>query len=932
MLKNPNEAVHKYGDQVRMITDLRVKDILRNLYLGEGTIRSLAGATGNTQGDVAALLEPLAKSGLVHATGERLSLSDRARRRLDLQFTTYEELQGTILHSRSAAIKYPLAGAYRLIESIGCGSTSRTFLGEQLAVHRHRAVKLFLPHVAAFSKVDEALKKHNLINQAIKDPALPDVIDAGEVLVNTADGNRVVVPCVVFEYVDSGAMSFSRFLSEPRAPTPGLFEHFVAEVGGALETLEAAGLEHGDLHEGNILVALGESKDTARCFWVIDYIGVPSLSSPDLEQRSDLTNFKDHLLRAVERACHFSPGQPIRLLLGDRVSRVLEGLIAGAYSSFAALMRDFARAPEPLPDAYFLAVKDPFEWLRVEWFGSGEWLFKLFEPDRSRYEAIARFGNTWISGPRGCGKSHYIRVLSFQPAVIAKARHDKKLAAKLADLNYDFRQVFGVLFPCRVGEFREYTPDAMALSEFDTATNAVLRHIFILKIMRRTLQSMLEGLGSRPDRADAVLALPTDASPILSFFERRMGRAAMIEHRSTYDAVVDCVSVCVSREQAAASTWDRPDARPAELLDERDLGSFFAAIRAVFPDLQRTRFYILVDDAGELHPAAQKVLNCLLRSAQSGYCFKLTSEKYAYTFDTADGPPLNPFHDGTYVDLGELSSKPQQAAAIDQTAYMSRIVNTRLREANYRQHSIEKLLGPSQDVTSFLAALSAGRKRPHGHEPGQRALYAGWHVIRSLCHGSIRTLLALLEYLFRSAEVTKEVSFIPPEKQDFAVRAFSNQYFRSLAMLPGEYEGAPLGEKLRAVLSSIGAVSRAYLQHYDTGEPGRWHETISIERLDQKPLRQTAQTILENLVKNEFLVDQGVTLSRAQFGLCSRYDLNKILAPAFRTTYRVRNHMYLSSRWFEELLLSPDEFVRRQSEKLTRMAEPQRQVGLFDDA
>ena len=44
--------------------------------------------------------------------------------------------------------------------------------------------------------------------------------------------------------------------------------------------------------------------------------------------------------------------------------------------------------------------------------------------------------------------------------------------------------------------------------------------------------------------------------------------------------------------------------------------------------------------------------------------------------------------------------------------------------------------------------------------------------------------------------------------------------------------------------------------------------------------------------------------------------MNKIFAPAFQTTYRVRNHIYISHKRFEDLLLFPDVFVKKHRNKL----------------
>lgn len=183
---------------------------------------------------------------------------------------------------------------------------------------------------------------------------------------------------------------------------PAIFERFIERVGGALAAIEEAGLSHGDLHEGNILVVPGRTPSVAQEFWVIDFIGIPSISSPALEISSDIENFRDHLLRATIIACERLPGYSAHLLLGDRVFRVLQGLRNNSYISFKEMLADFNKPQVSVPEDYFTAPEPkPFEWLRVEWIPSSKWLFKLFEPFQSRFDIIHRFGNTWISGPRG---------------------------------------------------------------------------------------------------------------------------------------------------------------------------------------------------------------------------------------------------------------------------------------------------------------------------------------------------------------------------------------------------------------------------------------------------------------------------------------------------------------------------------------------------
>ena len=88
-------------------------------------------------------------------------------------------------------------------------------------------------------------------------------------------------------------------------------------------------------------------------------------------------------------------------------------------------------------------------------------------------------------------------------------------------------------------------------------------------------------------------------------------------------------------------------------------------------------------------------------------------------------------------------------------------------------------------------------------------------------------------------------------------------------------------------------------------------KTISIEPTDARNLNPKARERLIELIKNGLLLEEGMNFSRGQFGLSVRYDPNKIFSPAFKTTYRIRNHIYLSKERFEEFLMEPDNFKKR---------------------
>lgn len=938
LAKDHQKGAHAVNDPLDLL-------LLHHIFSrGDAAIKTLAAELRISENIVEGALSRLVAACLVRQQNDIYSLTDESRLRLDHTAFSLNHLVGKTVQSDLAVVAHPVPGSYRIIEEIGRGATSVTFKAEQLDTHSLRTLKCFRPDSVTWEKLDDGLKKRGRIT----DEAIPEVITAGQLPVQLPDESIVICPCVVLRYIEGD--TFSVFLERQETLDKSVPAWFIRRVGGALAAIEIAGLSHGDLHERNILVSHEKVN-----FWVIDFIGVPSSASKELYVLSDLENFRNHLMRMCVKLCQLNPGVSARTLLGENTFRTLDGLRNGRYKTFAEMLSDFERPVADMPTAYFgQLTEQPFEWLRVEQIPKPVRLHKLFEPAQVCFGVISRFGNTWITGPPGSGKSHYLRVLEFNPDVVVAAETDTELASQLQAIKYDIYRSFGVLIACRIGEFKVFSPEALGKTSFNTATQAFLKHLLILKIWNRTFLRLRCGLETMyPTKHVPFLAEPSldEIRDLREFLQARLGTIEILGDQTPIGIFLRCCRTSAAVEAAVVAAWSNPERlqqlQQSQLLNEQDLDAFFAVIQRVFRELRDTRFFILMDDVsrGHIHFEMQKVLNSLIRSTQQRHCFKLTCDRYMYTLETSDGRDLADAVDATLVDLAEVTVKTGRAGKTDYFDHMAAVINRRLKQAQYNSE-IRTILGESQKAREFLAALSLPRKRhskleplPAGAKTRLHALYAGWNIIFSLSHGSIRTLLELLEHVFRMAEVTPDTISIPLVEQDRAVRSYSDRRFKSVAMTPGEVKGErpmkakPLGEALQHVLSAIGQVSKLYLRKYDTGTPTRWYETITVERLDRRPLGQGAETILAKLVESNLLIDEGMTFSRSQLGLSQRYDLNKIFAPAFETTYRVRNHMYLSHRRLRSLLLTPGEFVAAHRAKLDVLAREEIQQAkgvLFD--
>jgi len=836
-----------------------------------------------------------------------------------------DSLIGTSITTQSN-VDFPIHYEYFIKEKIGEGSTSITFRAEQSILCVERTIKIFKPSHISYSQLADAIKKRSKINH----PSIPKIVDLGQIIVES-NGKQEILPCVVLDYIDGNAQTFKKYLAGKNNLPRSIFERFVEDVGGALKAIEDANLCHGDLHEGNVLIESEEQTNFASKFWVIDFIGVPSSTSPEIETISDIDNFRKFLLHAIFIASERYPGYSIRLLIGDRVFRILQNLRSGSYSTFSQLLNDYYKPAIDVPADFFKSpLPEPFEWLRVEQIPTHEKLYSLFEPLSSRFNKISRFGNTWISGPRGCGKSHYLRVLEFHPDVIIKSKKDKNLRKSLDRINYDFLKSFGILFACRLGEFKQFNPEIMKrMDDFDFDTQNYIKHILILKIWNKTLNTIKNGLDAIDEKKEPVLKIPTNFNFLINFLEKNIGSLGIIDNQDPMSIFNQCYSMCIARENSAISGWQNVETRQKTTnLNEQDLDEFFIVLKNTFPDFSKTQFFLLVDDAthGNMHFAVQKILNSLIRATQSNHCFKITCEKFLYTLDTMDGRSIDLGHEGTYVDMGEITVKSRTRQKIAEynnfSEYMANVVNRRLSEAGYT-NSIQEILGKSQSSKDFFAGLT--KKSANTSE--NVSYYAGWNIVWSVSHGSVRTLLELIEHIFKVNKVTPIITSIPMKDQDNAVRNFSIEHFKALSLSSGAIENKPIGPILESVIRAIGQVSKEYLMNYKSSTLNEYYETISIERTDSLDLDRNAERILFELVRRGLLRDEGSNFSRAQFGLVRRYDLNKIFTPAFEITYRVRNHIHLRQRRFQKLLLDPGDFVKDFHKKFP---SNNFQTGLFD--
>ena len=131
---------------------------------------------------------------------------------------------------------------YEILGTLGCGATSRVDKARDAVLGRTVALKTLVHAFGAPVEQKQFLREAQIVSQ-LSHPAIINLYDVG-----IEEGN---VACLVMEYVSGKTLQ--QVLSESPIPLPRACA-WAADLAGALGSAHRAGIIHGDVKPGNILV------------------------------------------------------------------------------------------------------------------------------------------------------------------------------------------------------------------------------------------------------------------------------------------------------------------------------------------------------------------------------------------------------------------------------------------------------------------------------------------------------------------------------------------------------------------------------------------------------------------------------------------------------------------------------------------------------
>lgn len=767
------------------------------------------------------------------------------------------------------------------------------------ATHRLLGTRFVLKLVRPGASV-EMRESVRLLARLDSDSAIVAPVDFLTVEVRDVLGHPVTLECLAFPFVEG--VTFQEFLSQPpNHLNSQVVIAFARQVGRALADLERLGAYHGDLHERNIIV--DQHGKLGLRFRIVDisFDAMGSLSD-DVCRNNDLSNFKQHIWRLLSAQRASMPNVSLRKYIGTRNYLRITEIMSERVTSFAmvcaTLESNAAFETFQNSKASFLAerFRTPvsFRLQRYEELTDPAMAVRLFVPLEQLLDKIRDFANIYVSGNRGSGKSTYLASLAFFP--------------EADSLVVDVENAFGIYFPCRQGEFRSLATRHGWTVEQD---RILVTNLMVTKIVRRALELIAAGVVAGKLRS------PPSLSKLRNFVNEFVPPPGLVSVdpliQSELDNLVSTM-VRVEMDEVAALASD------VHATVERDglmLIRFFSVVRETFPDLARSRFQLLFDDAGVPYVPAnvQRVINDLMLSSNSLFCVKLSAEKLTFDFVSSLGKILEEGHDYLERDISHIlfiGSGPGGLRREDLEQYFRKIIEQRLEYFGFRSTDITEYLGNEQISVDRLLQLLAHQSK--------QAYYSGWTTVWNIADRTPRNLLELISEIFAVAgiEPGQDARMVEPRDQDRAIKTISEKRLESLSQIPGAIDlngqRLSLGRRLFEVTSAIGSTFRLYLRAERGGKRVRQH--LAIERNDIGDLSPDADAVLRYLVTFGVLDQTKAAYARDDNMKKPLYVLNRIYCPAFKIGYRRDDHLRLSKGRLEQLLLAPDHFIRDGTRRL----------------
>jgi serine/threonine protein kinase len=717
--------------------------------------------------------------------------------------------------------------------------------------------------------------------------------------------NAAGIDCIVFisEFVEG--ISLRKFIDTyPDEISIEFVRHWFATMLNLLYEMKVRGVDHGDLHSGNILVEDRSSYDIMGprfVFRVTDF-GVADATS-DRRFKDDYFQIADTLAALLRKVEINSLGPKERfifnVLRNDFVSRHLVEMDV-TRDPIARNPADLLKRLRTLDTDFESATNEdsrlvtPFDFLSCEQIGESSTLLRALYSDRFLgLGEIESQNNVVVTGPRGCGKSTVFRSLSL----------DQRLRTNEA--TPDGIKYIGVYYQCNDLYF--------AFPRYKAPANEAAIDIplhFVTATLLAKLLDVVDAWG-RAYFADQFTRSESSAAAML--WETIRIKPPNSPTASSLRVLIEALY----KQRVRAAEHHRFASDP-----KRTVGSLFGAevlqqackvLVECFPFLRERPIYFFIDDYS--HPKVTKPMQASLNRLfmqRTPYCFFKLSTESPVSFERSDIDTKN-YVEGREFVLQNLGIVYLHADFVPKITFIDDIFRRRFTQAqNFPVQDLDQLIGECDVHNQNEMARSI--------RAGEKPLLWGKGALCNLCSGDVHYLISLVGDMVRQAGgpaaiQNEHAPRVQPALQNRSIREAAGSFLRNLRSIP------KCGERLVAIVEAFGNVAHSHLKFFDSknedNSPPK--QATRIEPYEPFALAEDAQEIYEELLRYSVFIEDFRGKSR-RGSVVPRLYLRRFLIPHFNLTFSTRDSIELEPHDFELFLQDPKRFESKFRPKTTEDA------------
>lgn len=738
-------------------------------------------------------------------------------------------------------------------------------------------------------------------------PQIATVFEIDERLIQI-NGTELTLRYIVWEYVDGTPLG--KLLEEKKPLLSPFIVSLTEEICSGIRSMREVNLDHGDLHEYNIILIPPKSWDLDKKYRVkiVDFGLVRSIDSSGLT--TDLEYLKRILQKCWEQNQYYAgeilaSDKKFQSLLTDLINRMCDPNAERRIQDPIQVISRIHEIQEQANDNLMfktLTLKHPFEYLSVEEIPENTDLVQYLYTDNVPWlKEILGFGTTIISGPRGSGKSMILKNMR----LLTKLKPENLTIDNLRELEY-----FGVYIHC---QHQLYFPFAGVGMKKTSEHYEMFIHYLNLLFTSEILDTMilLENL-------NLFKFSSTVKNELWQFFNEQVFQENISIFLSDASLLTQCKSI-IEKEILLAQRKIIHGSSTAKRTTVGYLQNLIKKLDSVSDFFKNKRFYFLLDDYSnpKVPYDLQRSVNRLIGFRNNRFCFKITTERFGFIQEDSDGKILQQDREFSYIDLGAKYIKAQK---LEKKDFMKAILKKRLDKSGLSGISVEQFFGPKTFKGKLTHALLKERQNVNPDKKSKFE-YSGFDMIYRLCAGDVSTILELCkEIYFRSESEHEDLKKgISSKLQDRIIRDFSERRLNMIKEIPG------VGSSLYQLVETFGNISKKYLYEYSkANRDAPYLEVLRIELTENTDcLCDNSDKLYKKLITEHIFMDGGGSYPWGHGISNVKLILRPIYTPALQISYSDRYSIKIGCELFEKFLSKSLEFERTGTRFLRALSEKQ---------